>query len=96
LERAFDATIGTIVRLNGDHRFIRHVFQSYGENLGVALVLNALFLALARTESYAVNNMEQDQDELEQTFERLRQIFSDQIGVLTQQVLEPALGEEDA
>lgn len=93
-ERGYDASIGTIVRLNRSHRFIRHVFQHYAEEFGVSLVLNALFLCLARTESYAINNLDASASELEQTFERLRQIFSEQVAQVTQEILEPGLSEE--
>lgn len=97
-ERAYDPnpTVGTIVRLNGSHRFVRHVFQHFAENFDVTLILNALFLCLARTESYAVNNMDQSEEELEAIFARLRQIFSEEIGRMTQDVLEPALDEDGA
>jgi hypothetical protein len=90
-ERAYDAGIGTIVRLNGAHRFVRHVFQHYAEDFRVTLVLNALFLCLARTESYAVTNMDQNEAELEAIFEKMRQIFGEEIGRMTMDVLEPEL-----
>lgn len=90
-ERAYDAKIGTIVRLNGAHRFVRHVFQHYAEDFEVTLVLNALFLCLARTESYAVRNMDQSEEELEAVFERMRQIFSEEIAKVTMDVLEPEI-----
>jgi hypothetical protein len=90
-ERAYDAKIGTIVRLNGAHRFVRHVFQHYAEDFEVTLVLNALFLCLARTESYAVRNMDQSEEELEAVFERMRQIFSEEVAKVTMDVLEPEI-----
>jgi len=94
-ERAYDPAIGTIVRLNGGHRFVRHVFQHYAQNLGVTLVLNAFFLCLARSESYAVTNMDKSAAELEEIFERMRQIFSEQVAKVTMEVLEPELTEDD-
>lgn len=93
-ERGYDASIGTIVRLNQSHRFIRHVFQHYAEEFGVSLVLNSLFLCLARTESYAINNLDVSESELEEIFERLRRIFSEQVAKVTQEILEPGLTEE--
>jgi len=95
-ERAFDPAIGTIVRLNGNHRFVRHVFQHYAQSLGVTLVLNTFFLCLARSESYAITNMDQSAAELEEIFERMRQIFSEQVAKVTMEVLEPELTEDDA
>lgn len=93
-ERAYDPAIGTIVRLNGAHRFVRHAFQHYADNFGVTLVLNALFLCLARTESYAVTHMEQSEQELEKIFEKTRQIFSEEIAKITMEVLEPELTKD--
>jgi hypothetical protein len=90
-ERAYDATIGTIVRINGSHRFTRHVLDHYGEDFAMTLILNALFLCLARTESYAINNMERSPDDLEELFAQLRHIFSEQVANVTQEILEPAL-----
>jgi hypothetical protein len=94
-ERAYDPATGTtIVRLNGSHRFVRHVFQHYAEDFGVTLVLNALFLCLARTESYAINNMDQQAEDLEAIFENLRRIFSEQVAKVTQESLEPGLTDD--
>jgi hypothetical protein len=95
-ERAYDAGIGTIVRLNGAHRFVRHVFQHFAEDFDTTLVLNALFLCLARTESYAVTNMDQSEEELEAIFQKLRQIFGEQVSKVTMEVLEPELTESSS
>lgn len=97
-ERAYDPTHGTVVRLNRQHRFMRHVFAHYSEDFEVNLVLSALFLCLARTEKYTITHLRDRDEKLEQMLTEFRRVFAEQLGAITQQILEPALtddGDED-
>lgn len=63
-ERSRDATLGTVVRINRSHRFMRMFDERFGEDADVVLLVQALFLSLASAESGTVRNKQELPDEV--------------------------------
>ncbi|WP_078898369.1 ATP-binding protein [Streptomyces sp. CNQ-509] len=63
-ERARDATLGTVVRINRSHRFMRMFDERFGDDADVVLLIQALFLSLASAESGTVRNKQDLDDEI--------------------------------
>lgn len=63
-ERARDATLGTVVRINRSHRFMRMFDEHFGDDADVVLLVQALFLSLASAESGTVRNKQDLDDEV--------------------------------
>ncbi|MFC9649596.1 ATP-binding protein [Streptomyces sp. NPDC056937] len=63
-ERARDASLGTVVRINRSHRFMRMFDERFGDDADVVLLIQALFLSLASAESGTVRNKQDLDDEI--------------------------------
>jgi Histidine kinase-, DNA gyrase B-, and HSP90-like ATPase len=88
-ERAYDASLGTIVRLNRSHRFTRLFYDRFGADADVVLLVKALFLSLAVAESRSIRNLQSLSDEeLEQVFQRYRDQASAAVYHVTADALE--------
>ncbi|OUC98919.1 ATP-binding protein [Streptosporangium minutum] len=91
-QRAHDATLGTVVRINRSHRFMRMFEEKFGNDADVTLLLHALFLSLAVGESRSVRNIQDVTDEiLEEVFTRYREMTSAAIYKATADALEERL-----
>lgn len=94
-ERAHDAELGTVVRLNRSHRFIRDVYGRFQNDSLVALVLHSIFYGLAHSEGHAVRSIQEFPDEdLERLFLRFREIASQFLGYLANEAIEKALEQQ--
>jgi hypothetical protein len=88
-ERAYDSSLGTIVRLNRSHRFTRLFYDRFGEDADVVLLMHALFLSLAVAESGAIRNLQNfDDEQLERIFQRYRDQASAAVYKVTDDALE--------
>ncbi|MFD7896973.1 ATP-binding protein [Streptomyces sp. NPDC059743] len=88
-ERAHDATLGTVVRVNQSHRFMRMFSERFGNDADVVLLLHAIFLSLASAESGTVRNKQDLSDEIiEQVLTRYRNQASANIHKATTDALE--------
>ncbi|MFI1586229.1 ATP-binding protein [Embleya sp. NPDC020630] len=88
-ERAYDATLGTIVRINRNHRFMRMFDERFGSDADVVLLLHALFLSLAVSESNSVKNLQNIEDEvIDEVFQRYRNQASSAVYQATATALE--------
>jgi hypothetical protein len=88
-ERAYDSSLGTIVRLNRSHRFTRLFYDRFGEDADVVLLVHALFLSLAVAESGAIRNLQNiDEEQLERVFQRYRDQASAAVYKVTDDALE--------
>ncbi|MFF8284802.1 ATP-binding protein [Streptomyces albus] len=88
-ERAHDATLGTVVRVNRSHRFMRMFEERFGSDADVVLLLQALFLSLAFAESGTVRNKQDLDDEIiEEVFVRFRDQASAAVYKATTDALE--------
>jgi len=91
-ERAHDAELGTVVRLNKSHRFIRDVYGYFQNDALVSLVLHSIFYGLAHSEGYAIRAIQDHPDEeLEKLFLRFREIASQMLGRLASEAIEKAI-----
>lgn len=94
-ERAHDAELGTVVRLNRSHRFIRDVYGKFQNDPLVALVLHSIFYGLAHSEGHAIRSIQDVADEdLERLFLRFREIASQMLGHLASEALEKAFEQQ--
>ncbi|MFI5685823.1 ATP-binding protein [Streptomyces sp. NPDC051636] len=88
-ERARDATLGTVVRINRSHRFMRMFDERFGDDADVVLLLQALFLSLASAESGTVRNKQDLDDEIiEEVFVTYRNQASAAVYKVTADALE--------
>jgi hypothetical protein len=92
-ERAYDSSLGTIVRLNRSHRFTRLFYDRFGEDADVVLLVHALFLSLAVAESGAIRNLQNVDDEL---LERIFLRYRDQASAAVYKVTDDALEQRFA
>jgi hypothetical protein len=91
-ERAHDAELGTVVRVNRGHRFVRDVFGHFQNDALVMTVLKGTFLGLAQSEGHAVRAIQDLPDEdLERIFLRFREIASQVFGQIATDAIEKAL-----
>ncbi|MEU0490779.1 ATP-binding protein [Nocardiopsis sp. NPDC006139] len=88
-ERARDATLGTVVRINRSHRFMRMFEERFGNDADVVLLIQALFLCLASAESGTVRNKQDlEYDLIEEVFVTYRNQASAAIYKVTASALE--------
>ncbi|MFJ2342399.1 ATP-binding protein [Streptomyces antimycoticus] len=91
-ERAHDASLGTVVRINKAHRFTRMFEERFGRDADVTLLVHALFLSFAVGESRSVRNIQNVEDEkLEEIFRRYREMVSAAVYKATSDALEQRL-----
>lgn len=91
-ERAHDAELGIVVRLNRSHRFIRLVFEHFQDDALVMTILKGTFFGLAQSESHAVRAIQEVPDvDLERIFLRFREIASQLFGAIARDGIERAL-----
>ncbi|MEU3571046.1 ATP-binding protein [Kitasatospora sp. NPDC036755] len=88
-ERSRDATLGTVVRINRSHRFMRMFDERFGDDADVVLLIQALFLSLASAESGTVRNKQDLDDEIiEEVFVTYRNQASAAVYKVTADALE--------
>jgi hypothetical protein len=88
-ERAYDATLGTVVLLNQSHRFTRLFYERFGADADVVLLVHALFLSFAVAESLTVRNLQDiEQDMVEKVFQRYRNQASAAVYTVTEDALD--------
>ncbi|MER6451400.1 ATP-binding protein [Streptomyces sp900105245] len=88
-ERSRDATLGTVVKINRSHRFMRMFDERFGEDADVVLLIQALFLSLASAESGTVRNKQDlDMDVIEEVFVTYRHQASAAVYKVTADALE--------
>lgn len=91
-ERAYDPSVGTIVRLNRGHRFVRTIYDIFHDDARVVLLLHSLFLSHAVSEAHAIRNIQSLDDEtLEAVFQRYKTILSGMLYQATAEALETEL-----
>lgn len=96
-ERAHDAELGTVVRLNKSHRFVRDVYGYFQNDALVTVVLHSIFYGLAYSEGYAVRAIQNYSDEeLEKLFLRFREIASQMFGRFASEAIEKAIEQSGA